>query len=157
LARKAALRWGLVVVLISLTVALAVYDLARAFPPRILEPFQLTDRILAMPGWLSGSAPSFLYTFSFGLLIGGAAAPTQAVRHCLIWTAVALGFELVQLPALATRFGSWLADVLPDALSGLVASYWTAGTFDVGDLAATAAAGLLVLFIIRRLAIGAPR
>jgi hypothetical protein len=157
LARSAAACWGLVVALTSLAAALAVYDLTRALPPALLEPLRVPGIALPLPAWLSSSAPSFFYTLAFALLTGLAAVPARARRHCLAWTALALGFELAQLPSLAAPIAAWLSRALPPPLWQTTAAYWTAGTFDPNDLAATAAAGLLALLLLRRLTTGAPR
>ena len=157
LARSAALCWGLVVALASLAAAVAVYDLARAFPPKFLDALQVFDSVLRLPGWLSGSAPSFFFSLALALMIGLAAAPRSAGRHCLAWIAIALALEIAQLPALATKVGEWLAATLPSPLWRSTAAYWAAGTFDISDLWAAAAGGALALLIIHRLNKGSPR
>lgn len=151
MARSAALCWGLVVALASLAAAVAVYDLARAFPPDVLDALQVFDSVLRLPGWLAGSAPSFFFTLGLALLIGLAASPRTARRHCLSWILIALALEIAQLPALAVNIGARLAASLPSPVWHPTAAYWTAGTFDISDLCATAAGGALALLIIHRL------
>lgn len=157
MARSAALCWGLVVALASLAAAVAVYDLARALPPAPLEALQVSDFHLPLPALVAGSAPSFFFTLAFGILIGIAAVPATATRHCLTWIAIACVLESSQWPAAATSAASWLGGLLPGSVWRMTATYWTAGTFDVSDLAATLAGGALALLLTRRFAKGALR
>ena len=149
MARSAALCWGLVVALASLAAAVAVYDLARAFPPKFLDALQVFDSVLRLPGWLSGSAPSFFFSLALALMIGLAAAPRSAGRHCLAWIAIALTLEITQLRALAVGLSDRLAATLPDWAWRSIAAYWTAGTFDLNDLLASAAGGALALLLVQ--------
>jgi hypothetical protein len=154
LPRYAARCWAIGVVVISVAAAIAVYVLARVMPPAILEPFRPTNQLLAIPMWLSGSAPAFFYTLAIGLLIALVAAPASARRHCVIWIAIALGFECLQLPQLSQLLSVSLAAAVPAPVWDLTASYWVSGTFDIRDLAATAAAGSLVFGFAHRFATG---
>ena len=69
--------WGLVIAGTALLAAVAVYCLARIYPPELLTPFQSTIPILAGQAGLFGSAPSFFYTFAIGLLVGTCAGPPE--------------------------------------------------------------------------------
>ena len=138
----------------SLAAAVAVYSFARSMPPAILERFHTNDGLMSLPVWLTGSAPAFLYTLAICLLMS-AAAPARAARHCIAWTGVALCLELAQRPGLAMQVEQWLAPNLPGPIWQNTASYWATGTFDPVDLAATCLAGLLAVFLTRRVATGA--
>jgi len=54
-------------------VAVAVYCFARLNPPALLGTFQVTYPALAAQTFLFGSAHSFFYTLSIGLLVGACA------------------------------------------------------------------------------------
>jgi len=138
----------------ALAAAIAVYSFARPMPPLILARLHTADHLTSLPVWLTGSAPAFLYTLAICLLMS-AAAPGRATRHCIAWTGVAVCLELAQHPGLAMKVEQWLAPNLPGAIWQSTASYWTTGTFDPVDLAATCLAGLLAVFLTRRIATGA--
>ena len=137
--------------------AVAVYDLARAYPPAILAAFQVSDRLVPLPAWLRGSAPSFFFTLSIGVLVGIAAGPDRTGRHVFRWLAIVLGLEFAQLPFFADGAAAFLAAALPDTGWHVIATYWTAGTFDFFDIAAAVGGGWLALLIVRRVVQGASR
>ena len=144
--------WRLGIAGCSLLTAIAVYCFARHYPPELLEPVRATLAVLAARTGLFGSAPALFYTLAFGLLVASCAStPGCARRHCLRWTTLALCLELSQLPSLAHPIAGWLAVITPEPALGILRSYWTRGTFDPLDLAATLAGGLLALLLLSRL------
>ena len=54
----------------ALLAAVAVYCLARIYPPELLASFQAADPLLAEHIALFGSAPSLFYTFAIDLFVG---------------------------------------------------------------------------------------
>ena len=83
--------WRLAIAGAALLAAIAVYCLVRIHPPELLTPFQSTIPILAGQAGLFGSAPSLLYIFAIGLIVGTfASTPASARTHCLIWLGLAL-------------------------------------------------------------------
>lgn len=130
----------------TLTAALAVYCLARIYPPELLAPFRATSPILAAQTGLFGSAPSFFYTLAVGLLIGAfASSPTAARWHCLNWLGLALLLEISQYPDIAKPLVSWLANTLSGSTWEIISPYWNRGVFDLQDIIATIAGGLIAL------------
>ena len=133
---------------LSLLVAIAVYCFARFYPPELLQPFQATSSILAAQVGLFGSAPSFFYTLSIGLLIGACASTLPDGRwHCTLWIVLALLLELTQHPIVATPLSNWLATVLPESSWEIFRPYWTRGIFDPLDLLATLAGGIIAFVL----------
>ena len=96
-----------------------------------------------------GSAPSFFYTLSIGLLVGAASSNFSAARiHCLAWTAIALLLELAQHAIVADQVTGFLGRLLPETVMNIIGPYWTRGIFDPLDLLATFIGGLLALVIL---------
>ena len=132
--------------------AVAVYCLARIYPPELLTPFQSTIPILAGQAGLFGSSPSFLYIFAIGLVVGSCAStPASARTHCLIWLGLALLLEISQHPVIAEPLVSWLADTLFVSTWEIFGPYWKQGVFDPLDMIATVAGGLAALSILPHL------
>lgn len=143
--------WLLVLASLSLFLALAVYCLARSYPPEFLSPFLATRSELVAFTGVFGSAPSLLYTLALGLFIGFCAAPRPLAKfHCLAWTGVCVLLELSQHPQLSASLLSRLGRLLPDTSLQLISPYWARGTFDPLDLLATLAGGLLATILIAR-------
>lgn len=133
----------------ALLAAVAVYCLARISPPELLTPFQSTIPTLARQAGLFGSAPSFLYIFAIGLIVGSCAStPTSARTHCLIWLGLALLLEISQHPVIAEPLVSWLANTLIVSSWEFVGPYWSRGVFDPLDLIATIAGWLAASTIL---------
>ena len=133
----------------ALLAAVAVYCLARIYPPELLEPFRATSLILTGQTGLSGSAPSFFYTFAVGLIVGiSASTRTSAKLHCLNWLGLALLLEFSQHPDFAQPLTSWLADTLNVSTWEIIRSYWERGVFDPLDMIATFTGGLAALTIL---------
>jgi len=144
-----ALFWRLAIAGTALLAAIAIYCLARIYPPELLTPFQSTLPILVEQAGLFGSAPSFLYIFAIGLIVGTCAStPASARTHCLIWMGLALLLEISQHPAFAEPLVSWLADTLSVSTWEVVGPYWKRGVFDPRDMIATVAGGLAALTIL---------
>lgn len=140
--------WRLGVAGTALLAAVAVYCLARVYPPQLLAPLQKTIPILAGQTGLFGSAPSFLYTFAIGLLVSTCASrPTGAKLHCLNWLGLAVLLEISQHPMFANQLASWLAERLSVSTWEIISPYWNRGVFDPLDLIATVVGGLGVLTI----------
>ena len=136
----------------SLVAAVAVYCFARNSPPELLKSFQAINPALAMQTEVLGSAPSFFYTLSLGLFIGlFAATETSGRLHCLLWLSLVFLLESTQHPAIASPLVTWLPDILPVSVWGLVGPYWLRGVFDWHDLLASFAGGMLALFAFTRL------
>lgn len=133
----------------SLLAAFAVYCFMRIYPPEILTPLLATSSNLSSYTGISGSAPSFFYTLSIGLLVGVCASTLlSATRHCLLWVALALSLEMSQHPSLAETISNWLATVVPESGWEIVGPYWTRGVFDPWDLIATLVGGLIALVLL---------
>ena len=136
----------------SLLASFAVYFFARTCPPEILTPFLATSNELSAYTGIFGSAPSFFYTLSIGLLVGVcASASSGAQRHCLFWIAVALSLEVSQHPFFAEPLSTWLVTVVPGSGWEILGPYWTRGVFDPMDLIATLAGGLIALVLLNYL------
>lgn len=143
------LNWRLAIASIALFAAVAVYLFTRLNPPALLEPFQVLSTLSGAQAGLFGNAPSFLYTLSFGLLIGVCASTqSSARRHCLSWTGLALVLELSQAEISVASISVLLAEILPDSSWQFVNSYWTRGVFDPLDLLATLLGGAIALAML---------
>jgi hypothetical protein len=149
---KKTLFWRFGIAGTALLAAVAVYCLARIYPPELLTPFQSTIPILAGQAGLFGSAPSFLYIFAIGLVVSSCAStPASARTHCLIWLGLALLLEISQHPVIAEPLVSWLADTLFVSTWEIFGPYWKQGVFDPLDIMATVAGGLAALSILPHL------
>jgi len=143
--------WRLALAGTALLAAVAVYCLARIYPPELLTPFQSTIPAFAKQAGLFGSAPSFLYIFAIGLIVGSCAStPASARTHCLIWLGLALLLEISQHPVIADPLVSWLSDSSFVSTWELVGPYWMRGVFDPLDVIATLTGGLGALTILTR-------
>jgi len=141
--------WRLAIAGTALLAAIAVYCLARIYPPELLTPIQLTIPVLVEQAGLFGSAPSLFYTFAIGLIIGTCAStPASARVHCLSWLGLALLLEISQHRAIAESLSFWLADTLFVSAWKVVGPYWNRGVFDPMDMIATAIGGLAALTIL---------
>jgi hypothetical protein len=141
--------WRFGIASTALLAAIAVYCLARLYPPELLVPFHTTQFIFADQTGLFGSAPSFLYTLAIGLLVGSCtSAQADSRMHCLIWIGLALLLEVTQHSVIAESITSWLADMLDVSTWELVGPYWTHGAFDPLDIIATVAGGIIALVIL---------
>jgi len=140
--------WPPVLAGLCLSLAIAVYCLARSHPPEFFSPFLATrSELVALTG-IFGSAPSFLYTLALGLLIGFCAPRSSAKFHCLAWTGLGMLLEVSQHPNFAPGMLAWLGELLPASSQQLVGSYWMRGVFDPADLLATLVGGLLATILI---------
>ena len=143
------LTWRAGIACLGMLAAISVYCLARLNPPALLEPFQATYPTLAAQTFLFGSAPSFFYTLSIGLLIGACASSLSGARlHCAVWIGMAVCLELTQHPAVAQPFVALLAEALPESIWELVGPYWIRGAFDQLDLIATVLGGSIALAVL---------
>ena len=141
--------WRLAIAGTAMLAAVAVYCLVRVYPPELLTPFQSTIPALVGQADLFGSAPSFLYIFAIGLIIGSSAStPAGARTHCLIWFGLALLLEISQHPVIADPLVSCLADTLFVSAWEVIGPYWMRGVFDPLDMIATVAGGLAALTIL---------
>ena len=141
--------WRLAIAGTALLGAIAVYCLVRIHPPALLTPFQSTIPILAGQAGLFGSAPSFLYIFAIGLIVGTCAStPASARIHCLIWLGLALLLEISQHPLIAESLISWPADTLFVSAWEIIGPYWERGVFDPQDIIATVTGGISALAIL---------
>ena len=139
----------------ALLAAIAVYCFVRIFPPELLKPFQSNTPMLIARAELFGSAPSLLYTFAIGLIIGSCATtPAGARIHCLSWSVLAMLLEISQHPAIAKPVASWLSGTLLVPAWKAVEPYWNQGVFDTLDLVATAAGGVTALIFLSYLSTG---
>ena len=137
---------------LALSLAIAVYYLARGNPPQVMQTlFPVRAEPVGFAN-LFASAPSFLYTLALAILIGMAAADRRrAMFHCLVWTLLALLLEISQHPQIAAALSSRLAGILPEPVWLTIGPYWSRGVFDPLDLAATLAGGLIALALLARL------
>ena len=141
--------WRFGIACTALLAAVAVYCLARIYPPELLTPFQSTLPIFAGQAGLFGSAPSFLYIFAIGLIVGSCAStPDSARTHCSIWFGLALLLEISQHPVIAEPLVSWLTEILFVSTWEVVGPYWSRGVFDPLDIFATVAGGLAALALL---------
>ena len=146
---KKTLFWRFGIAGTALLAAVAVYCLARIYPPELLTPFQSTIPALAVQAGLFGSAPSFFYIFAIGLIVGTCAStPASARTHCLTWLGLALLLETTQHRAIAEPLVSWLSETLLVSTWEVVEPYWSRGVFDPLDIIATVAGGLAALIIL---------
>lgn len=152
MAKNASLTWRLGIASLSLLAAITVYRFARLYPPELLESFQATNPLLASQTVIFGSAPSFFYTLALGLVIGVCASTlTNARVHCLAWIGLALCLEISQHSVVAEPLSSWLSVSLTDSIWSLIGPYWTRGAFDLPDLIATLAGGLIALAMLTQM------
>lgn len=143
------LRLRLGIAAVSLAAAVAVYCLARYYPPTLLEPIRATQATLAALPGLFGSLPSLFYILAIGLLVGCCAdTPAGARLHCSLWIGVGLALELSQHPLIAAPLSTWLPAVLGDPAWTLIGPYWLRGSFDPADLLATLGGGAVALAIL---------
>ena len=143
------LHWRVGIAAVSLSAAVAVYSLARYYPPALLEPLQATQSILAARPDLFGSLPSLFYILAMGLLVGSCAiTPAGSRLHCSLWIGVAIALEFTQHPLVAVPLSSWFPALLGDSIWTLVGPYWLSGTFDPADLLATFVGGAIALAIL---------
>ena len=143
------LTWKLGIASIALFAAVAVYLFARLNPPALLEPFQVANSLSGAPAGLFGSAPSFLYTLSIGLLIGICAwTPASGRMHCIAWIVLAFCLEVSQAPGISAILTDTLGSILPVSVFAWVGPYWNSGVFDPLDLFATVAGGAIALLLL---------
>ncbi len=136
------------IAILSLSAAMAVYCLARIYPPALIEPLQATLPALAAQTGLFGSLPSLFYSLAIGLLIGCCASTPGAARlHCLLWLGIALMLELAQHPLVAAPLSDRLHDMVTESTWQVIGPYWTRGSFDPLDLLATLAGGVIALVL----------
>jgi hypothetical protein len=149
MATNRTLLWRLGIAAAALSAAIAVYCLARFYPPALLEPFRATRSALAAQPGLFGSLPSLFYTLAMGLLVGVCTAtPTDARKYCLLWIGLALLLELTQHPIVAKPLSIWLSTNLTTSIWEVVGPYWIRGTFDPIDMLATLVGGLIALALL---------
>ena len=143
------MRWRLGIAAVSLSAAVAVYCLARYYPPALLRPLQATQSSLAARPELFGSLPSLFYMLAMGLLVGSCAATPGGIRlHCALWIGIGLALELTQHPLLAVPVSSWLPTILGESVWTLIGPYWLRGSFDPADMLATVVGGAIALAIL---------
>jgi hypothetical protein len=144
-----ALFWRSGIAAMALLAAVAIYCLARIYPPQLLTPYKITIPILAGQTGLFGSAPSFFYTLAIGLIVGAcASSPISAKLHCLNWLGLAVLLEISQHPMVVKHLASRLADTLSVSTWEMISPYWNRGVFDPLDLIATVAGGLTALALL---------
>jgi hypothetical protein len=140
--------WGWVVASTALLAAVSVYCLARFHPPTLLAPFKATSSTLAAQTDLFGSAPSFLYTFAVGLILGlCASTQAAALLHCKVWLGLSLILEVSQQSVLATPLIEWISNGSGVPGRGFILPFWRHGAFDALDVVATVAGGLSALTV----------
>ncbi len=125
--------------------------------------------VYLLPAWLSASAahsatfgafgawlPSFLHTYAFAILTALAlgATPRAVLAGSLIWWGIGSLIELGQLPAVSQHIAA-LAPAWFDGRPVLenIVPYFTHGTFDPRDMAASAAGAALAGFTLMRFTI----
>jgi hypothetical protein len=135
---------------LGLLVYVADRDPSRAW---LLPAFASTATPVHEPwfGLLGQWLPSAVHPFAFGLL-SAALLPVQGAARpaaCVAWALVNALFELGQHPLVIARVAHALqATEGPPWLIRPLSNYFVRGTFDVGDLAATALGALLALGLL---------
>lgn len=141
--------WKLGIAGTALLLAIAVYCLARIYPPDLLSPFQSTAPKLAEQTALFGSAPSFFYTLAICLIFSTCAVTrSSAILHCITWLGLALLLEISQHQLLAQPLTLWLMDTQYASVREMIGPYWERGVFDPLDLIATIAGALAALTVL---------
>jgi hypothetical protein len=153
--KNTSLAWSLGIACLSLLTAIAVYNFARFQPPALIEPFKVTNSMLAAQTLVFGSAPSFFYTLALGLFTGVCALSlTQARLYCLLWVGLALCLEISQHVVFAEFISNWIMADFSDSTRALIGPYWARGVFDPLDLLATLMGGGIALYLLTRFGIG---
>jgi hypothetical protein len=112
--------FGLVSITIgALGIGYALYAVARPQTQSLLL-WHLnvpTAALPSLPAWLLGSAPSFVHTLAFAILLAIVAGRDRRTRAkaCAAWGAIEIAAECAQLPTL----GQWLAGTftVPDVIA----------------------------------------
>jgi hypothetical protein len=143
-------RWrrSLSLAVVALVAGYALYAVARPFTHSLVL-FHVAMPLPALPrpwSWLLGSAPSFLHTLAFCVLLALAVGGDRQRRllACLVWFAVEIVAEVAQHPAV----GLWARTVVPELARSLPVRSLLAGTFDVADLVAVASGAALAAWCV---------
>jgi len=133
---------------VALVAGYALYAVAR---PTIHSPLLFHVAavlpVLSRPwSWLLGSAPSFLHTLAFCVLLALAVGGDRRRRliACLAWFGVEIVAELAQHPAV----GLWVRTLAPRTAESLPVRSLLAGTFDLADLVAVGLGAALAAWCI---------
>ena len=97
-------RSSLAIAIAALGVGYVLYAVARPETHSVLLWHISTPIAVPRPlSWLFGSAPSFLHTLAFALLLSLAVGGDRRTRvaACLLWGAVEIAAEFAQLPSIA--------------------------------------------------------
>ncbi|MGZ4199663.1 MAG: hypothetical protein ACXVP1_05705 [Thermoleophilia bacterium] len=103
----------------------------------------------ALGQWL----PSLVHPFAFSLFTAAAlpASARNRILACVAWFAVDVAFEIGQHPRISGHVADALREALgPGACTQVLANYFVRGTFDLGDIAATAAGSLAAACVLFR-------
>ena len=129
-------RSSLSITVTALVTGYAVYAVARPATRSFLL-WHVSAPSLVLPSqlsWLLGSAPSFLHTLAFAILLAVAIGGDRHRRFvaCLAWGAIEIAAEFAQLPAA----GGWLEAHAPTIAQLSIVRNFLAGTFAVADVIA---------------------
>jgi len=127
-------RSSLAIAIAALGVGYVLYAVARPETHSVLlwhiaAPIAIPQAL----SWLFGSAPSFLHTLAFAMLLSLAVGGDRRTRvaACLLWGAVEIAAEFAQLPSA----GGWMQALVPDVAHPSVVRGLLPGTFSFTDLA----------------------
>jgi hypothetical protein len=123
---------------LALATGLLIYVIARPWAPLGLPALRMAPAPGTLLGFAIGSAPAFLHSFAFALLLGSLArSRAGAALACSVWAAIAGVIEWGQAPTIHDSAAGAILWVLPTPLAHPVGEYLRRGTFDPLDLAAT--------------------
>ena len=141
-----------VIATLALIAPIAIYCSVRIYPPGLLSSFQTAHTIPVAQNGFFGSAPSFFFTLSIGVLVGSCASSLSSAKmHCFLWTTIALSLELSQHPTIAKPIATLLVDYLSASIGEFVRPYFLLGVFDHLDLLASVVGGIVAFLILHNM------
>ena len=134
--RDVHVRSSLSIAITALVIGYAFYAVARpaTYSPVLWHVTPPSLAVANLPSWLFGSAPSFLHTLAFAVLLAVAVGGDRRRRLlvCLAWGAFEITAEFAQLPAV----GQWLEARAPIVAHMSIVHRLFSGTFAAPDVIA---------------------